>query len=115
AARRQSGSLPDRRADQARQQLAQQPARRTHALGLGCRTLIGGGEQNQSVKPFRSWPRLLAYYSAASMEKEIAKVPRGAAFAPDITRGAGAGAQRRGLHDAISGRSQGDHHWVKHL
>ena len=39
--------LPDRRADQARQRLAQQTDRRTHALGLGCRTLIG------AVKPFR--------------------------------------------------------------
>jgi hypothetical protein len=51
-ARSQSASLSERRADQAREQLAQQPARRsTHALGLGCRTLIGGGEQNRPVKP----------------------------------------------------------------
>ena len=34
------GSVSDRRADQARQQLAQQPARRTDALGLGRRPLI---------------------------------------------------------------------------
>jgi hypothetical protein len=47
AAQRQSGSLPDRRAHQARQWLAQQTDRRTHALKLGCRTLIG------AVKPFR--------------------------------------------------------------
>jgi hypothetical protein len=30
------------------------------------------------------------------MEKEIAAVPRGAAFAPDITRGAGAGRSEEG-------------------
>src|SRR5208283_5135180 len=34
AQQRQSSSMADRRAHQARQQLAQQPARRTHALGL---------------------------------------------------------------------------------
>src|SRR5512133_1850095 len=62
AARRQSASLSDRRADQARQQLAQQPARRPYALGLGCRTLIGGRDkQNRPVKPFAWWPRLIAY------------------------------------------------------
>jgi len=33
AAQRQSGGLPDRRADQARQRLAQHKDRRTHALG----------------------------------------------------------------------------------
>ena len=51
AAQDQSGSLPDGRADQARQRLAQQTDRRAHALGLGCRTLIvSRGEQNRPVK-----------------------------------------------------------------
>ena len=48
-------SLPDRRADQARQQLAQQPPRRTHALELGCRT-DRRRRTNGPVNPPQQWP-----------------------------------------------------------
>ena len=30
-------------------------------MGLVSRALIGGGKQTPPVKPFRSWPRLIAY------------------------------------------------------
>ena len=63
-------SLPDRRADQARQQLAQQPARRTHALGLGCRNPLNIGPlgRNRAVKPHRWWAQRTAYSSARASE-----------------------------------------------
>jgi hypothetical protein len=78
AARRQSGSLSDRRADQARQQLAQQPARRTYALGLGCRTLIVRcGEQNRTRQAVRMWPRLIAYAVGAEHRHHLCQQPAG--------------------------------------
>jgi hypothetical protein len=36
-------------------------------LGLVYCTLIGGGKPKPPVKPFRSWPRLIAYEAVVSI------------------------------------------------
>jgi hypothetical protein len=41
-------------------------------LGLVHRALIGAGNQNPPVKPFRSWPRLIAYGDRVGEHKGFA-------------------------------------------
>jgi len=40
-------------------------------LALVYQALIGGSKQNRPVKPFRSWPRLIAYRQAAAADLEL--------------------------------------------
>jgi hypothetical protein len=48
-------------------------------LGVVYRALIGGDKQNPPVKPFRSWPRLIAYdgLAAGQQKREPTKLECG--------------------------------------
>jgi transposase IS66 family protein len=84
-ARRQSVSLSERRADQARDNSPNSRARRTHTLGLGCRTLIGRGKQNRPVKP-SDGGRSSSLVRARAQSKRFGR--------PPITRAASAAVSR---------------------
>ena len=49
-------------------------------MGLVYRALIGGGKQNPPVKPFKSWPRLIAYAPILTAEDIVRRIAAECAY-----------------------------------